>query len=691
MSDASLVKTLRNLHAQVTARQQERRELRIKQGKMEREMTHELGLGHVVISEDVRAFFEGVKNSVMYDAGRYVPKAGGKPSVEVAEGNAATEIAPEPVVALPPHLMVARAQALQQGTKQAAAAPATAPVSLAAAVQSVHLRPLFEAWQRVEHLLPVAGGEHLPPEMRACYVFMSHEIAMLTDEQAHRNAMVAPALLTKMRQAMTALSEGRSNDTVTLLKNALNGDPHNHTLLAMLSQVLYLAASTGKQTVLPEAREHAQRSTIYSEKIPPNKLALYRYLAMVTELGFGHERCMQWLRETGFLDPQALGTPEGLVAHKGLHLRAWAMLAQMPISLWEESEYQALKTIVTHTVGGAAMYLIWFRPALLQAQANSKTPLPLVEEIERFVNTSYIAFNDVAKNMQALPLATSALPWFLRVRFLNTMAQIAPLPTFDQALCMVALDGQGYREDVFPDKELRHVLEDSSLAYWRLWCMVMTPYKDVRQPYLLPAEETVQDGPLLTMCDQFLNELHQAEQRRIKPQLWDDLQPWLNNWRVEHLLAAGVGTNKPRGHFMPNLVPYTHFYRKWQEPAPVATLPSVVIRQTAERGAFSGIFEILAAFEGAIRLLDDPAYGLVQGQKRALSEAKKQNPKKFAGFADDFGKVSGQGVMMVILPFAMLGGMAAIVQMSANWSQAAGLMLALAGVAGVVMVNLTKK
>jgi hypothetical protein len=567
--------------------------------------------------------------------------------------------------------------------------PAAPPPNLPPVPISIHIKPLWDGWRQLESLIPRDSTSPQPPAMAACTAFLRNELASLLEENTQR-AVMAPAILSKIRQAVVAVSEQRANDAVTLLKNVLHSDPHNHTLLAILSQTLYFLASTGNPTMLHDARDHAQRTTIFSEKIKPAKLSYYRYLAIVSELGLDPERAINWLRDTGLLQVEPLLGNDGLLADQGIHLRAWAILATIPVELWHEQELNAIKDLMERVIGGAAVYAVWLRQPLLTLMSMSKTPLPVIEEMERLLHGASLNHSENASALHQLPLRTSDKPWLLRVRYLHALIQVAPVPAFDQALCNIALDGLSWHDGSSPDAELGAALNVHDLHYWRIWGLVITPYKDTGQPYLLPADETIRDGDMLASCDQMLATLADAEKALIKTHLWDDLKPWMVRWQLEHLLAAGTGSNKPRNRFAPSLSPYTHFYRVWQEPVVTALLASELITENARRGAFASMFEVLAALEGAYRLLDDPVHGLVASQKRALAAANRYNPKKFKSVNSEFGGGKSASVMLLLLPLGLLGLLAGVVTFSANWGQAVGLLLALAGVGGVVAVNLKK-
>ena len=653
---------------QLERRQQERRAERIAKTRAEQEHST-LGNVPLAASPDVKMFFQRVRTSVDMDSARYFNDI----NIPPAPAGNESVIALEP---LPPE-MASEGDAPDTASLQASVAP------------SVHIMHLWKSWLRVENLVPNTAEKatHYPS---MCAALLMAEMNYLVQEHAQKPIMPA-GMLVKVKQSVQAYLDGRTNDTVTLLKNILHNDPHNHSVLMMLSQILYAMAVKGMQNALPEARDYAQRSTIYSDKLKPNQLALYRYLAIVTERSFGPERALEWLRETDMLSVRSLTEgSEGIMVERGMYLRAWAILGTIPIELWQDAELHAVKNLVTKTIGGVAIYLAWLRGPLLAAASLSKTPIPHVEEIEMLLKTAMVSYGEHATALKQLPLKTSDKPWLLRVRFLNALVQVAPVPYFDQVMLQVALDGQSWNEDSTPDPELRATLGLREISYWRLWTLVLTPFKDMRQPYLLPAEETIHDGDMLASCDQLLVTLANAEKSLIKAHLWEDLKPWIVRWQLDHLLAAATGSNKPRNRFAPSLPPYTSLYRIWQDPPISGLLPSEIITECARRGAFASLFEVMAALEGAGKLINDPVHGLIASQKRALGAANRYNPKKFKPVSAEFGGNTGNGVLMMVMPLGMLGLIAAIVSFSANWGQALGLILALGGIAGVVALNLKK-
>lgn len=553
------------------------------------------------------------------------------------------------------------------------------------------ITPLLELFLATEPLIPIPSPEDNRTVVSGhVLALMRQELELMIETNSQTGSIPGP-LLTKFKQAITAYTDGRISDTITVLKNALLGDPHNQTLLTFISQILYAQAANGTATALPEAREFAQRSIIANQKQRPTRLALYQYLAIVTERAFSEERAIEWLRNTDLLTTTQMQTSKGIFVNQGIPLRAWAILASISPSLWNEQEFRTLKTLMTHVIGGGALYLCWLRDPLVKAAALSKTPLPELDAIEKLIQSTTHTYEAITRELTLITTTPTTLPWVLRWRWLQTLVHTCGIPALETILLFIAIDGQNWREYIYPDHELQLMLNDSTLMTWRIWAQSLTPFKDVRKPYLIPHDELSIDVEAFKEVDSMLTLLKNAETERMHESVWDDLQPWLVRWQIDHLLATATGSNQPRTRYAPTLYPFIHFYRVWQEPQVTGVLASEVIGETAKRGGFSSWYEVIAAFSGALRLIDDPHHGLQAVQRRAFTMAQKKHPEKFIGRDIDFGRRKGSSIGMMLVPLGFIGALFAIFNLAANTSQAIGLSLAFFGLAGVVLLNLSNK
>jgi hypothetical protein len=263
---------------------------------------------------------------------------------------------------------------------------------------------------------------------------------------------------------------------------------------------------------------------------------------------------------------------------------------------------------------------------------------------------------------------------------------VAPVPAFDHVLLHASLNGQTVRSG-YPDQHLRVALEDPHISYWKLWVGCLSPDRETRLGHLLPVADTVDDHEFLGELDELTLALRALEAKLVKP-MWAEIQHWLPRWQLDHLLALGTGSNKPRSRFAPALPPYSSYYRRWSEPTPSGILPSEMILENAQRGGFASLFEAQAALEGGARLVIDPVHGLIAAQKRALEAAKKANPAKFSHLNHDIG--GGRVFKGLFLMGLLGGGIALSMHLTENAGQAIGLSLVLAGFVGILAVQMAK-
>lgn len=539
-----------------------------------------------------------------------------------------------------------------------------------------------------QRLAPVLNAAAAPSATAQFQSILDTEMAALTGESA-LVGKVGAAFVPKLKNAEQAFQAGRHSDVITILKSALRNEPHNGILLFIASQFHYFMASSGQQDALPAAREMAQKAMIFSDRLPPEKLAYYRYHCIATEAALDMERALTWIREHNLLDIAPLLDDAGLTAQGGMPLKMWAVLATIPATFWGEPELRAIEQLVHQVIGGAVLYLAMLRPKLIEAALGRKDPQPLIDKIENDLSAAYARYQAIMPALEQFPIAVGQLPWLVRTRYLNAIAT-APRPAFDHVLLHINLHGDRWQNDVYPETEVQHALGERGLSYWRLWTYALTLRKETRQPHLLPAVEGLADAALLADADALLATLRQGENTRIRPMAWEEIQPWMIKWQIDHLLAAGTGTSQPRDTFVPQISPFNTLYRRWNDPSAAGLLSSEMIYTTAQRGGFADVSEILTAFEGAYRLIDDPTYGLHATQKRALKAAKDHNPGKYDHLRIEDG-FSGAQFLMMLLPLVLMGGIAAVMMMSRNMGQAIGLSLALAGFIGVAMISLSRK
>lgn len=532
--------------------------------------------------------------------------------------------------------------------------------------------------------------EQLAPPSRHYAMLLQAEISRLSDEALGMTG-TAKTSLAKLQSAYKAFTEQRHTDAHTILKNISRNEPNNNMLLFLLSQFQYLMASLGHSETLPDARDLAQKAMIDNERFNQQQMIFIRYHSAAAETQYDPAKALGWMREHGLLHVGLFLNQQGLASFQSLPLKAWGLLAGIDTSHWTAAETENMKTLVMDVVGGGWLYFALLRGKLQEDALRRKDPLPHADDIEAVLVQAHQAYTVLVPQLAEFPTKTSPLPWLVRSRYLNTLMQAAPRPTFDQILLNIAFNAQYWRIGSYPDPEVCHVLGDPHFAYWKLWAQTLTPLRERRQPQTFPAADALLDAQALPLCDQLLELLRQEEAARIKADVWDKVRPWMIQWSLDHLLAAGTGSNQPRSRFAPRNTTLSALYQRWAKSTRTSILYSDLIHAMAGNGGFGNVQEVMAAFEGAYRLIDDPAHGLAAVQKRALQAAKKQDPAQYGKLHIADERVGTGKLLLALLPLGLVGGIVGVAMSTQNLGQAIGLTLALAGFVGIAMIGLSKK
>ncbi|MFZ2586991.1 MAG: hypothetical protein WAZ18_02535 [Alphaproteobacteria bacterium] len=600
---------------------------------------------------DVAAWVRHVKDLIEHDVGVYPPLVEfGLPEGEL----------PKPVVSTEP-------------------APTRGFVAQHMAHMGVISRPLYQG----------QGNEALPRGVRQLMAFITAEVNEVGVEAAAFSGG-SGAYLNKLKNVLAAFQSQRYGDVHTVLKSILRNDPHNPMVLFLMAQFLYFMVSNGHKEMLPEAREITPKAMHLNEKLSTDKLAAYRYWCVVAEMAHDPARAMGWIREHGLLHVAPMKSEAGLWAGQGIGLKAWALMAKVDVALWSEAEFEMLKELVLDVVGGGMVYMALLRGRLQEASLGRKDPFPHIPEIEQALTRMYTKYMEVAPALTLMMDNETSVPWLVRQRYFQAIKQAAGKPMFDHVLLHVAVNGEHWAAG-YPDAELHAALADPNTSYWRMWALTLGEKGEGFAARPLDAAEALQDASLFGDFNRVLDVLRAQEQQRIKHEVWNEVKPWLIRWQMDHLLAAGTGNSHPREALMPKAPLLRVLYRRWSQPQASGYVASEMIFHTAQHGAFAGVNEVLAALEGAYRLLDDPNHGLVATQKRALQAAKQQNPGQFGALSMGGDGLGSGAVLGMLLPVVLLGGVGAVFMLSKNMGQAIGLSLALAGFAGVALLGAAKK
>ena len=570
-------------------------------------------LGDVALSKPVQDLFVRLQQEVKRDVDRYVPH---EEKMEAQEQTPPEGSVPpvEGAPAIPP---VAPSPPVMQQDLSATPLPKD--------IYTSHLSRLLTPYftkQAEEGVEP--PKQDISPEATRLLRMMQREVARMGEHLGDYGPTGLGALQ-KMRKAEAYLLEGNISGAWRLLKAAKASAPHNNTLSYLLSQIQYYQACHGQTDQLPDARSEASKSGAMTDTISSTILQVYRYDAIIAECGFSEKRAMEWVREFYLLDSEQLTGPGGLANNNAIPFKTWILLSTTPVSGWGDYEFNALASLVTDTIGGAAFYLHLLRgKVLLEANNRSIFP-PGVEDIESMLADAYATYLDFMATFHKWDEHVPRVSWSVRNRFLLDFKQVSRIPTFDEILLNIALSGRAYEHKSLPVNEfIDRGYEKEN--YWRLWAIVLAPKYDgaSRVVNLLPAHEISIELELYSQFDGLLDALHQEEQRLIDQTTFDRTEPYMSMLTMDHLLAAGTQNSNPRRQFMPTTPPFNNYYHTWSSMAGKAIFPSKLIREISMNGGFASTQEVVAAFQGAFMLINDPNYGLEAQQKNALKTSSKK-------------------------------------------------------------------
>lgn len=471
--------------------------------------------------------------------------------------------------------------------------------------------------------------QKLPPHTQRFYKMLKYEINFLqsrVDNGSRRDI----SLLKRLKSAEEAYINQRLGDVETIFSTSLKTDPSNQVLAFIISQYRYYQVAQGKSNALPEARNDANKAMISSDQIPLERSLYYRIESIICERGHSPQTALEWLRENYLLGVDYIVGKDGLFAKGGIYAKSWLILATIPIKHWGEYEFSSLTEFTEKVIGGALFYLACFRNDVLKGIKERRYPAPNIEDLENKIALAQHYYQQYASSLKThWPIGNTeeAPQWTLYNRYLTGLTTHITLPSFEEVLLNTSLNGRNFNSFGVPQNKIT----DPDIAeqkYWRIWALAISPLPASHSYTILPAAEKEHDIPFMEDCVNLLKTLKEAEAERIiiDPMQLDLLAPHMTHWTIDHLLAAGLADNKPRAKFEPTVQPFATLYRHWSQPSPSHILTSVIIQENALNGGFSSIYEVVSAFEGAYRLLDDPNHGLkaqLKAAEKALQKAGK--------------------------------------------------------------------
>ena len=427
-------------------------------------------------------------------------------------------------------------------------------------------------------------------------------------------------MVQKIQRGVQVYSEGRVSDALTILENARKEDPHNKLTSYVLSNIFYHRAAQGHRKFLPQAREEAKRAATRIDKIDKAITDRFGYNYIAIDGYFGPERQLEVIRNFGQLVPPAEQASEEAHAQ---YIKTMVYLSLTPATDWTEKDIAIIEDMALEYVGGGLLFAVFFEKKVLPqlyTDNNDTTemfkPLAniilLLKGLQHNLNEVRRAIREhFAENVEQLPPDY----WTINRRLMRVIATTLPAPVLDMYLANTSLSGNAFTET----ENLDRALAEQELEigpFWNLWIEKINFASKSYSPKVLPHTMAIKEGEILQKVALALEDLKRAESRILNQDKWDLSHLYQPKYNYESLAELGLGHAYTSASFAPKNSVLAAHYKLWGGVLPTGILPSEIIIERAKEGGFANITEVIAALDGAERLLKEPEYGLAANQEK---------------------------------------------------------------------------
>lgn len=448
---------------------------------------------------------------------------------------------------------------------------------------------------------------------------VSAELDFANENMAKYNYSIAT--LQKLKTAVHSVGMKRIKDALTCLKSAKEDDPNNRSLAYVISQILYFKVQNGGSESLPEARAEAKKSCLYSDNCDAHQLRQYRYVYVLQECVHSPKRAIELMREFYLLNPESMTEGNGLGAHQGVHFKTWILLSTLNAELLTTFEIESLITISSMATSGVCFYLNIMRPVILKRLENEKDlSIQKLIKLEEMLNVSYENYKGIAATVEQgydeefnLTPSSEHL-WTIEQRYTSLLLKATKFPEFDEVYLYTSLDAKRYSTEAYPNKAMA-ALGLANVNYWQVWSIAIADNEGKGASRTFPVNRMALHAEIYKKFDEILKDLEAYEESIIPPEKWELIEKYMPEYEYQIFPHVAVG---PGAFLAPSNPYYLNFYRAWVKERPCGPLPSKILKEYAEKGHFIDVDEVIAAFEGAVRVIVDDVHGLKVRAKAAL-------------------------------------------------------------------------
>ena len=284
-------------------------------------------------------------------------------------------------------------------------------------------------------------------------------------------------------------------------------------------------------------------------------------------------------------------------------------------------EIESLEKIATTAPGGAIFYLNVMRPQLRSRFESEKDIIiQKLFKLEILLARSYANYSDIVATIQqnyddeGNLTPNSKYLWTLEHRYTSLLLKSYKIPAFDEVYLYTSLDAKRYSTEAYPNRAMA-AMGLANVNYWQVWSIVITGVEGKGSSRTLPVKRMAAHTEIFCIFDKMLEALVEVEKEIIPDEKWKIIKKYMPKYEYNIFIHVAAG---PDAFKVPSNPYYLNFYRAWVKVQPSESLPSEILKAYAEKGNFIDAEEVVAAFEGALRVMTDDVHGLKSRAKDAL-------------------------------------------------------------------------
>lgn len=448
----------------------------------------------------------------------------------------------------------------------------------------------------------------------------------------------------QLQRIASMYTQGNVSNTMTAFQTLQGEHPNDKLVSFVAAHIFYHRATHGHSQFLPKARQEAKKAAAGHEQYHPAILTRFRYHLTTIDAFFGKDRQLDLLRDYGLLTPprqQHQDNPE-----LAFYLKSLVLLSRTDVRLWTKKEVSAVKTMAQEVIGGGFLYNVFFFSKLQDILFNQNddvsemfSPLLEVHVAYAGIESGLESFREARKAQEGIHEGEKSANyrWTVSQELFKKCLAHMPTPDEEDVLMNTSLNGEMFTSTENLDQAMREQ-EMMIGPYWPVWLGKLIPKEEIYAPNNLPDQVAGSEAQFLPEFEVLIETLKGEENNRIDQEKWQFTHPYQAQYSYDRIVSAGLGRTYTKLTFAPQNPVLRNHYEVWGSHSPKGLLFSEIVNQKAEEAGFASVKEILAFFDGVLKLLGDADYGLAAKQKKAWEDyLKRQEALKSGGASSGAG------------------------------------------------------